>query len=446
MSSENISQADAQADAKRFKYWQWRTIIATMIGYSLFYFVRKNLSMAMPGMEADLGISKAQLGAFLTAHGVIYGVSKFLNGIVGDRVNSRAFMVTGLLLAAACNIIFGFSSSIIVFGVVWMLNGWVQGMGFPPCARLITYWVPPNELATKMAVWNASHSIGAAAVVIFCGYIMAHMGVGENNVGAWRWCFYLPAGVAIMGAIALWFSLRDTPSSVGLPELSGSASEGKTQEDREKESAEFKKFVREKVFFSPVVWAVGLGSFFVYVMRYAVLDWGPTLLSQWKGLSIQSSGWMTAGFEISGIAGMLLTGWVTDRFFGGRGARVCVICMVLATLFVLGFWLLPSSPVVTVGMLMGAGFCIYGPQALNGVIVANIVTRRAAATAIGFTSIFAYASTLISGVGVGLLVDHYGWDHVFAALGGVGVAAVVVYILLWNTKAHGYGEEDKSAS
>ena len=29
---------------KRFKYWQTRTIVATMIGYALFYFVRKNFS------------------------------------------------------------------------------------------------------------------------------------------------------------------------------------------------------------------------------------------------------------------------------------------------------------------------------------------------------------------------------------------------------------------
>ena len=55
---------------KRFKYWQTRTIIATMVGYALFYFVRKNFSLAMPGLEADLGISKTSLGIFLTLNGV----------------------------------------------------------------------------------------------------------------------------------------------------------------------------------------------------------------------------------------------------------------------------------------------------------------------------------------------------------------------------------------
>lgn len=435
MSFNNLSESDA----RRFKYWQWRTIIATMIGYSLFYFVRTNSSVATRVMLEDesLGVNKAQLGfIFTTLFGVVYAISKFTNGIIGDRVNSRAFMVAGLVLAAACNIAFGFSSALWVFGLLWLFNGWFQGMGFPPCARLITYWVPPNELATKMSIWNASHSIGAGLVLLICGYIVAHFGVAETGIVAWRWCFFIPSAIAIVGAAWLWFALRDTPSSVGLPELS-SAGKKQTNED----SAEFKEFVRKKVFRNPVVWIIGVGQFFVYVMRSAILFWGPTFLGQQYDLNIKSSVWMTAGFEIAGIAGMLLAGWVTDKFFGGRAARVCVLCMVLATGFVLLFWLLPLPPLPMSLLLMAAGFCIYGPQALGGVITANIVTRRAAATAIGFTSLFAYASNLVSGWGIGFLAEKYGWSVVFGMLCVIGIAGAIAYALLWRTKADSYDEK-----
>ena len=37
---------------KKFKIWQWRTIIATMIGYAFFYFVRKNFSFAMQHLSS----------------------------------------------------------------------------------------------------------------------------------------------------------------------------------------------------------------------------------------------------------------------------------------------------------------------------------------------------------------------------------------------------------
>ncbi|MBM3855875.1 MAG: MFS transporter, partial [Verrucomicrobia bacterium] len=79
-----------------FRYWQIRTLIATMFGYAAFYFVRKNLSFAMPAMQSDLGITKADLGIFLTLHGLLYGVSRFVNGMWADRANARYFMVAGL--------------------------------------------------------------------------------------------------------------------------------------------------------------------------------------------------------------------------------------------------------------------------------------------------------------------------------------------------------------
>ena len=97
---------------KRFKYWQTRTIIATMVGYALFYFVRKNFSLAMPGLEADLGISKTSLGIFLTLNGVVYGLSRFVNGILADRMNARWYMAIGLALCALANFAFGFGEDV----------------------------------------------------------------------------------------------------------------------------------------------------------------------------------------------------------------------------------------------------------------------------------------------------------------------------------------------
>lgn len=419
-----------QATSQRFKYWQTRTIIATMIGYALFYFVRKNLSIAMPAMQADLGITKTELGLFLTLHGLIYGLSKFINGFIGDRVNARYFMVTGLVLSAICNVVFGFSSAVLVFGIVWMLNGWFQGMGFPPCARMLTHWVPPKELATKMSVWNTSHSIGAGLVVIVCGYVV--------SLG-WRWCFFVPSIIALLGAVGVWFTMRDTPQSVGLPAL---VPEGLTKEEAEHEdtSAEFKAFVRKQVFLNPYIWVIAVANFFVYVIRYVVLDWGPTLLSEWKGVSIEHAGWMVAAFEISGIIGMLAAGWATDRFFGGRSPRVCVFCMGFATLFIFLFWLLDTPPMWLASLLlMAAGFFIYGPQALVGIAAANMATKRAAATAGGFTGLFGYASTLVSGWGLGYLATNYGWSLAISVLIGIGITGTLVFMLAWNAKADGYG-------
>ena len=161
------------AENDSFRKWQTRTIICAMIGYALFYFIRKNLAVALPSIEADLGISKVQLGVFLTLHGLLYGFSRLFNGMWADRTSARVFMVAGLLLSVLMNICFGLSSTALLLGVFWVINGWVQGMGAPPCARLMTHWIPPRRLASLMTIWNASHSIGAFVAVVACGAIVS---------------------------------------------------------------------------------------------------------------------------------------------------------------------------------------------------------------------------------------------------------------------------------
>ena len=188
MSIDSVKLLGRQVDdatAKRFQSWQFRSIVGVMIGYAIFYIVRKNLSMAIPGMEADpdLGFTKTDLGIFLTLNGVVYGISKFVNGFIGDRVNARWFMMFGLAMCAVCNLIFGMSSVVWLFGLMWVLNGWFQGTGYPPCARVLCHWVHPNQLATKMSIWNTSHSIGAFVALVLCGYIVSF---------GWRWCFFIP--------------------------------------------------------------------------------------------------------------------------------------------------------------------------------------------------------------------------------------------------------------
>ena len=92
-------------------------------------------------------------------------------------------------------------------------------------------------------------------------------------------------------------------------------------------------------------------------------------------------------------------------------------------------------------ILVAAGFFIYGPQALIGVAAANLATKRAAATAVGLTGIFGYASTVLSGWGLGLLVQNYGWPVAFQCLMAVAAVGAVLFIAAWRAPAHGYHPE-----
>jgi sugar phosphate permease len=413
--------------------WQRRVLVFSIIGYATFYFVRKNLGVAMPLMSQSLGLDKAKLGLFLTLHGLLYGVSKFLNGFLADRANARAFMAVSLFASALLNICFGFGSAAIALGIIWMVNGWFQGMGFPPCARLMANWFPPRQFATKFAIWNTSHNIGSILILLLCGFLVS----GKLFAPDWRLCFFVPAAIAMAVAAVLWFMLPDTPPSVGLPEI-----EGTQLEWPESEAAEdFKAFVVRQVFSNKYIWLLAVANFFVYTIRYAVFDWGPTLLLEYRHIKILHAAAMLAGFEVFGAIGALLGGWVTDRFLGGRAARACVLYMALAGVSVFLLWKVPThSELLLTGLLCATGFFVYGPQCLLAIACANLATKRAAATVVGLTSIFGYASTILSGWGLGWTVQHYGWDVGFAGLVVCAGIGTLLFVAAWPAKAHGYVE------
>ena len=419
---------------KKFKSAQWRFIICSMIAYAFFYVTRKNIAIAQPIMLEQGVISTYAIGTILTVNGVLYGTSRFVNGFWADRLNGRIFMTIGLALSALMNVIFGCSSLTLAFAVFWVLNGWTQGMGFPPCAKMLTHWIHPKELATKMSIWNTSHSFGSVLALGICTLLLA------GKFG-WRWCFYVPAALAGLAAVFCFFFVKDGPGEAGLEELDLSDVRGGDEPSERRVVTDAER--RRLVFTNRVIWLCALANFSVYVVRFGFLDWGPTFLKEYKGISVEKGGLMIIAFELAAVVGTIFAGWVPDKFFAGRGVRTCVICMLMAGLCALGFWWLPATAAPWQGtlLLMGTGFFIYGPQALIGITAAQQATNDAAAMANGFMGIMGYAATTVSGYGVALISDKYGWNAALFTIGAFALVGMVLFLFAWNASATGYGKK-----
>lgn len=447
---------------KKYNYWQWRTLIILMIGYAMFYFVRKNFSITMPALESELGISKVKLGLFLTLNGVIYGVSRFVNGFLADRVSRKKMMAAGLFLSALANILIGLSpemngifnfldaegkatAGMVVFiGSLWLINGYTQGMGYPPCGSLMAHWIKPSELATKQSIWNSSHSVGAGLVALLCGTLILQ----HYSYAAWQWCFFIPAILAIAGACLLLFGLKDTPASVGLPDPE-SIDDNAPAKAAEAESPEFtqrayKKLIGKMVFRNPVVWILAVSNFCVYVIRFTILDWGATFLTQDRMLSIQTASTVVAASELAGgIIGTLLAGWATDKFFKSMSHRTCLIGLLGATACFFLFWKTPQGmDGLAIAFIILASFFIYMPQALIGISLSNQATKRVAASANGMAGIFGYASTTVSGLMFGSLASSFGWNSVFEVAIIFGIIGIILLAFIWKAPADGYAKAD----
>ncbi len=410
---------------QEYRRLRWQVFAGIFIGYAGYYLVRKNFSLAMPFLIEEHGYSKGELGIALAAVSIAYGLSKFLMGSISDRSNPRYFMAAGLFLSAGIMLLFGFvplaTSSITIIFILLFLNGWVQGMGWPACGRTIVHWFSANERGRTVSVWNVAHNVGGGLI----GPLFI-LGMGWFN--DWHSAFYVPAACALVVTAFILWALRDTPQSCGLPPIDEYRQDYSHNYDESHEQ----EFSARQIFFDYVLnnrllWYIAFANAFVYLIRYGVLDWAPTYLSEAKDFSVNKSSWAYFAYEWAGIPGTLLCGWMSDRYFAGRRAPTAILYMLLVLIAVLVYWLNPAgNPLVDFSALIAIGFLIYGPVMLIGLHALELVPKKAAGTAAGLTGLFGYfGGAFVANIALGFTVDNFGWDGGFILLVGGCVLAIV---------------------
>lgn len=430
-SPSDETEGSAELKAK-YRYWRIRIFYSMYIGYALFYFTRKSFTFAMPALITNLGFDKADLGFLGSLLAVSYGASKFLSGIISDKSNLRYFMGIGLILTGVFNIFFGLSSSIILFAIFWGANGFFQGWGAPPCAKLLTYWYSQGERGRWWGVWNTSHNIGGALIPLLCAFAIQSFG--------WRFAMHLPGILAIFFGLFLINRLRDNPKRIGLPTIEkfrNDYPEDKDKNEIEKEKKlTTKEILFEHIFKNKFIWILAFSFFFVYIIRNAINDWIQLYLMEEKGYSLMLAGSCIVWFEIGGIFGSLTAGYLSDTAFGGRRGPVNILFTlgIIGTLLTL--WFIPSIGLTMLSVVMFFfGFFIFGPQMLIGMAAAESVDKEAAGTATGFAGLFAYLGAACAGWPTGWMIQNFGWSGFFVLLSICGGIAVLLLLPLWSKSA-----------
>ena len=386
-------------------------------GYAAYYLVRNNLALAIPDILKDYPQhSKADLGWALTALSISYGVSKFLMGSVSDRANPKYFLPLGLLLSSAVMFVSGTAkamyASLAIVVIVQAINGWVQGMGWPPCGKSMVHWFSTRERGLVVSTWNVGHNVGGALVATFALW-------GVTLFNDWGAKFYFNAVIAAAVAVVAFFLLRDTPQAYGLPPVEEYRNDYPPDYNAHSERTfSYREIFVEHVLSNKYLWAIAIANAFIYFVRYGVVNWIPTYLQTAKGFTFSQSSRGWALYEFAAIPGTIACGWVSDKVFKGRRAPATILFMALTLAAVVVYWLNQHGPLwIDYAALFAIGFLIYGPIMIIGLHALDLVPKKAAGTAAGFTGFFGYVfGSAIAGSGVGWIADHWGWPGVFMTM------------------------------
>lgn len=411
---------------EQYKYWRVRVMYGMMGGYALYYFVRKNISIASKAITDEFQFSNTEWGVVLSVATVVYAFSKFFSGVLADRLNPKYMMSIGLLASAVINLLFGFGNSLTFFIVFWAINNLFQGAGMPPCSKLLTSWFAPKEIGSAWGIWNASHQIGGAVIVVWAGYLVAHDG--------WRAAFWFPGALCVIGAFWLFNRLTSSPEAMGLPPVE--VYKGEVSTPAPKNTAPFAEIFRKYILYNKWVWVVSIANFFVYVVRIGIMDWAPKYLQEAKGFDIKQASYALSGFEIAGIFGAFASGWISDKIFKGRRGPVSVFFMLLLIAGVGILFFVPSGQLgLMSGIFAALGFLVYGPQLLVAVAAADFATKQAASSAVGLTGLLGYMGASVCGVVTGMLVDGFGWNAAILFYFASAIAGCLLLALTWFKSA-----------
>ena len=388
-------------DKETYRYWKMRIWLSLFIGYAFYYFTRKSFVFAMPGLIEELGYDKAQLGIMSTLFAISYGASKFFSGILSDKSNPRYFMAFGLFVTGVVTIFFGLSSSILLFAVFWSLNGWFQGFGWPPCVKYLTQWYPQAERGSWWSSWTVSQNVGSFLIPWIVGFTLFLF-------GGWRMGMFVPGMMAIACSFYLLYRLPDSPESVGLLPVE--------EQTSEKAPSQVKEVLKNKG-----IWMLAAAYFFVYIIRSGVGDWMALYLIEEEGYAKLSANGIASFFEAGGFLGSLCSGWISDRLFQAKRGPVNLIFAVALIAFLPLFWFFPYIRPLTLFLV---GFAVFGPQVLIGVAAAEMVNKKAAATATGLIGWIAYLGSALAGYPLGKIIDTWGWYGYFVLLSAASVAII----------------------
>ena len=429
----------------RLKAWRIRVFVATWLCYAGYYFGRKPYYVGKDRIATELGFDATTLGIIGALYLVAYALAQFAAGALGHRYGPRAMVLWGMAVSIACNIGFGVSSSATAFFVLMTINGAAQATGWSANVGTMAAWFHHGERGRVMGLWSTNFQAGGVLANMMAAFVLGHFA----GPGDWRTALF--AGAAVLAAVWLIVltNQRDRPEDVGLPPVvdptatddtgaatTTTATATTTTTD---DAPTGLGWTRDVVINLAIV---STYYFFVKLIRYALWSWAPFFLARNFGQRGDDAGYLSTLFDVFGVVGVIVTGWLSDRFFGSRRAGVSFAMTVLLLLSCVFLYVVGGVSVAAfaVGIAV-AGFALYGPDALlTGAGAMDIGSRRGATLAAGIISGFGSLGPIVQELVIGRLYDDGG-----GALGPVflllmvsaGIAAAVLGLaVVRNRQGH----------
>ena len=335
-------------------------------------------------IRADLGLSLAQAGSFLSAYYIGPSLVSLPAGTLADRWGVKRLLVLGQVVIAAGLLAASMAGSYAALVALMIAAGFGYGMLNPTSTKAVMGWSPPAHRATLVGLKQVGLPFGGMVGAALLPALAVALG--------WRVAVVVSAALIAVGALATLVIYRDPPEVTVPATPSGS------------------RGTMTSVLTSRDLWLLALATAIFAAMQTVWMSFLVLYLESAAGLTLLAASRYLALAQLGGMTGRVLFGLLSDRLFGGRrrlplmlagaGSAACTLAIAWTGAGTSTIWLAVLAFVFGV---VGIGW--------NGVQhtwMAELAGPRAAGTAVGLGLAVSSAGVTLGPIAFGWLVQTAG--------------------------------------
>ena len=368
-------------------------------------------ALTVPGMKAGFALSYTETFVLVASLFLARMITAAAAGALASRYGGRWMLIGSLLASAGAMTLLGWSPNYWVALLAMIVIGGASASALVPMMGMLLPWFRVSDRGTATGIATA----GGSLAIILTGILtppLDRLFGGE----AWRYIWYILAGISLAGGLLAWGYLRDAPASAP------GRSPARPRSDRARAGG-----WPAAVYTNPYVWLVTTMAICSgFVQGIFTSSYGAYLGVE-HNVAVDTLGGLFAAIGILGIASTIVPGALSDRM--GRGLVYAGVFLMQAGSYLL-FWLLPDLAMFVLASIL-TGLTLRSAIALCAAAAGDFVPPAMTAAAFGLIGMGASIGTTISPLIAGPVADAtQTLQWAFAIGAGVALLGAALGIIL----------------
>ncbi|MBP2658317.1 MAG: major facilitator superfamily 1 [Firmicutes bacterium] len=408
--------------------WKVRYSVLSILwmGWLFSFLDRMVIGIALPFIGAEFQIDAATQGLILSTFFAGYALFQIPGGMLADKFGPRRVMA----IAIAWWSIFTSITGLVATFPILLFCRFVFGVGegsFPGASwKTISLYFPPSERATATAIQSSVNTLGPAIASLVAAGIIAAYG--------WRTVFISLGIPGLFIALAIYFYIKDNPAkhphmtAEEIKELNVASVVKAGDTKPAGKSISFKDFLK-----TPILWQMLFIWFLFDITFWGFVSWLPSYLMKVRGFSLLKTGIYGSLPFFVGTVGMLIGGFLSDRFKGKR-KWLFIPNTLIASFFLYMTYSVAWPDMAVVYQCVAAFFMFIAFAAFWGLVVDSIPPAIMGSSS-GTVNFGGQVAGFISPFVMGYLIDLNGgsFDMAFIFLIIAAIASTLVALTVKNS-------------